>query len=90
MDEEVKHTKYNEPRQMFLDTLIEFYTKLGDKNFWGLTRFQRENTLQALMQDYFRTSHGEHLKDDYIALQAAIQEYHTRSAMVEIKKTNGG
>lgn len=64
-----------EPRQLFLDTLSDFYQKMGDKAFWAKTDEQRQIALDAVNQDYLRVEHGTHIEQDAIALQAALDEY---------------
>ena len=66
---------HNEPRQLFLDTLADFYKKIGEKDFWAKTDEQRQIAIDAVNQDYLRVDHGIRLKQDAIALQAALDEY---------------
>lgn len=78
---EPKNTDHKQPRQLFLNTLVEFHDKLGSREFWANTK-QREIALEAVTQDYMRTEHGENLKEDAISLQVAINEYHTRESYI--------
>ncbi len=73
----MKTTSHNEPRQMFLDTVVEFYGKLGNKDFWKDVK-STEIALEALLQDYMRTDHTGFYKEDATTLQAAIYEYRLR------------
>ena len=71
----------NQPRQLFLDTLLEFYHKMGDKDFWRKTDEQRQISVDALTQDYLRVDHGENLEQDAISLQSALDEYIRRQIL---------
>jgi len=73
----IKYSDHKQPRQLFLDTLVEFYGKMGSKEFWA--DFKKcEIALEALTQDYMRTDHSEHLEEDATSLQAALNEYRIR------------
>ena len=76
---EIKYTSHDESRQCYLGTLVDFHTKLGEESFWANTHEQGV-MLQALIQDYFRTNHGEHLEEDHISLLSAIDEYRRRES----------
>ena len=73
---DIKYSDYEQPRQLFLDTLVEFYAKLGNKEFWADMK-KCEIALEALIQDYMRTDHRGHL-EDATSLQAALNEYRIR------------
>jgi len=83
----MKTTSHNESRQMFLDTLVEFYGKLGNKGFWADMK-QRDIALEALTQDYMRTDHTGFKEEDSIALQSAINEYQMREKYIVGRITN--
>ena len=68
----------NEPRQMFLDTLTDFWGELSKKSFWEKPLDQQEILVEALTQDYFRTDHEGHESDDSLGLEMALNEYHLR------------
>lgn len=75
-------SEYEQPRQLFCDTLVEFYGKLGDRRFWA-SRKQQEIALEALIQDYMRTDHGEHKDEDVISFEAAVSEFRMRERYME-------
>ncbi|KKM81334.1 hypothetical protein LCGC14_1330810 [marine sediment metagenome] len=73
----MKTTGHNEPRQMFIDSVVEFYEKLGSKKFWADMK-QRTIVLEALSQDYMRTDHTGYKEEDATTLRAALNEYRLR------------
>jgi len=75
------------PRQLFLETLVDFWNKLSDRAFWANPKAQ-DIAIEALGQDYLRTEHGKHLDKDAVALQAALQEYRNRQRFMS-SPTNG-
>ena len=78
---DVKYRDNNQPRQLFLDSIVDFYGKLSNKEFWANDR-KRIIALEAIAQDYIRTDHTGH-KEDSITLQAAINEYHIRAKYMD-------
>ena len=84
---EVDYYTNNNSRQLYLDTLIEFWEKLGSREFWG-DDSKRGIALEALTQDYLRVEHGEYLEDDAISFQAAIDEYHRREFYILMQHSN--
>lgn len=79
---------YKQPRQLFLDTVVEFYEKLGFKDFWLGGEKQRTIALEALAQDYIRTNHAGFMEEDRVTLQAAIEEYHRRAEYMTMEVSN--
>lgn len=74
---EIKYSDHKQSRQFFLDTLVEFYGKMGSKAFWADMK-KCEIALEALMQDYIRTDHSGYVEEDATSLQSAINEYRMR------------
>ena len=73
--------EYEQPRQLFLDTLVEFYGKMGSKEFWA--DFKKcEIALEALSQDYIRTDHAGYVEEDATSFQAALNEYRMRERYI--------
>lgn len=73
----MKYRDNNQPRQLFLDTVVEFYEKLGSREFWGDDKKQTI-ALEALSQDYIRTDHTGFEEEDSTTLEATINEYNLR------------
>jgi hypothetical protein len=73
-----------EPRQLYLDTLLEFHHKLGEKEFWKKPFEVRIISLEALSQDYIRTDHKGFEDDDTVSLDSAFREYHMRQKYIEM------
>jgi hypothetical protein len=78
---DIKYNDNNQPRQYFLDSIIEFRHKIGNKDFWKDEK-ARDIAVEALTKDYLRTEHGEHLKDDAIMFESALNEYHMREFFI--------
>jgi len=69
--------KLPQPRQLYCDSLVDFYGKLGSKDFWASV-IKREIALEAFIQDYMRTEHKGHEKEDTISFQSALNEFRMR------------
>lgn len=71
--------------QMFKDTLLEFYGKMGNRDFWESMKAQ-EVAIDALGQDYIRAGEPE----DATSLQAALLEYEMRKSWCPLPGTKKG
>ncbi len=78
----------NQPRRLFLDTLVDFHEKIGHKSFWESWKYQ-DIVLEALMQDYFRAEHGEHLQTDAAFLEGALDAFGRRLIYYSIQGEAG-
>lgn len=81
--EQIKYRNNEQPRQLYCDSLVDFYAKLGNKEFWNNTR-KREIGLEAFCQDYLRTNHVGHSEEDAISFQSAINEYRMREEYMKL------
>lgn len=84
---DVTYYSHTQPRQLFLDTLCDFWKSMGDKQFWADTK-KASISLSALIEDYFHVDHEGRLEDDATSLEAAIDEYHRREAYLLLAPTN--
>ena len=76
-------------RQFWLDTLSEFWLRLGDKEFWN-NKKKREVAVHALAQDYMRTDHDGYTEEDACSFHAVMLEYDTRSRYMLKEEANNG
>ncbi len=81
----VKTYSNTEPRQMFLDTLSEFYDKMENRTFWEKSLGLRQISVDALVQDYLRTDHEDKLESDRVSWLSALDEYCMRESCIVTK-----
>jgi hypothetical protein len=79
---EITYDNINQNRQFFLDSIVDFREKMGDRTFWEKPPEIRQISIDALTQDYLKTEHGENLQDDADVLMTTLDEYHTREIYI--------
>jgi hypothetical protein len=72
------------PRKFYLETLLDFHHKMGEKDFWAKPFETRLISLEALGQDYMRTEHKGFEDADAISLNSAYMEYEMRQKYVDM------
>ena len=78
----------NLPRKLYLETLLEFHHKMGERDFWTKSFETRLISLEALGQDYIRTEHKGFEDEDAISLEAAFREYEMRQKYIDMMPLN--
>lgn len=73
----IKYRDNQQPRQLYCDGLVDFYNKLGSRDFWADMKNQ-EIALEAFCQEYMRTDHKEHEEEDATSFHAALSEFRMR------------
>ena len=81
----IKYRSHDNPRQMFIDSLMSFREKMSNREFWQKPEGQRQDAIASLTQDYLRTDHKGNEEEDKTHYESAILEYNMRAKyMLEV------